>query len=199
LTVLAVAMLTSALSAGFDYLYPLRIIAAAVVLWYFRQAYRPELSLPSPAAVIGGLVVFAAWLALARLGGPTGSAGDSQEALRRIGPGWAATWIAFRVLGSILIAPVVEELAFRGYLLRRLHSADWDATPPVPALIPLAVSSLLFGALHERWLAGTLTGLCYGWVYCRRGRLADAVVAHAVTNALLALIALASGDWSIWS
>ena len=48
------------------------------------------------------------------------------------------------------------------------------------------VSSLLFGALHTRWLAGTVAGMCDAWARSRRGRVDDAVLAHAITNALIA-------------
>jgi membrane protease YdiL (CAAX protease family) len=56
-----------------------------------------------------------------------------------------------------------------------------------------------FGALHGRWLAGTLAGLCYALALYRRGRLGDAVLAHATTNALIAADVLATGTWSLWS
>jgi hypothetical protein len=32
----------------------------------------------------------------------------------------------------------------------------------------------------------------------RRGQLCDAVLAHAVTNALLAVTVLATGRWTLW-
>jgi membrane protease YdiL (CAAX protease family) len=44
-----------------------------------------------------------------------------------------------------------------------------------------------------------LAGLAYGLVYRRRGRLGDAIVAHGVTNALLALWVVVTGDWGPWT
>jgi membrane protease YdiL (CAAX protease family) len=38
----------------------------------------------------------------------------------------------------------------------------------------------------------------YTWIFRRRGRLADAVVAHAVTNAALVVIAALTGAWDLW-
>ena len=52
---------------------------------------------------------------------------------------------------------------------------------------------MLFGALHGSFLAGTLAGVAYGLVLLRRGRLIDAVVAHAVTNGLLLALLPAAG------
>ncbi len=49
----------------------------------------------------------------------------------------------------------------------------------------------------SRWIAGTLAGLLYGAVYLRRGRIGDAVVAHAITNGLLAASVLVTGQWNL--
>jgi membrane protease YdiL (CAAX protease family) len=58
---------------------------------------------------------------------------------------------------------------------------------------------VLFGALHARWLAGALAGMLYAVAVYRRGELADAVLAHATTNALIAAYVLATGTWSLWA
>ena len=59
-------------------------------------------------------------------------------------------------------------------------------------------SSVIFGVLHGRWLAGTLAGMLFALALYRRGKLGDAVVAHATTNALLAAYVLATGRWALW-
>jgi CAAX prenyl protease-like protein len=65
-----------------------------------------------------------------------------------------------------------------------------------PALL---VSSIAFGALHSsRWVAGTLSGLLYGFAVARRGKLGDAVIAHATTNAILAAYVLVCNQWQFW-
>lgn len=109
-------------------------------------------------------------------------------------------WIAVRILSAAVTVPIVEELAFRGYLMRRLVSADFSAVSfRTLTWFSLAGSSLLFGLMHgHRWLAGTLAGVLYGFVMTRRGRLGDAVVAHAATNALLAAYVMGMGKWGFW-
>jgi membrane protease YdiL (CAAX protease family) len=59
----------------------------------------------------------------------------------------------------------------------------------------LVASSAAFGMLHGQWLAGTLAGVGYALVVVRTGRVRDAVFAHAVTNALLMGLMVATGDW----
>jgi CAAX prenyl protease-like protein len=99
----------------------------------------------------------------------------------------------------VSVVPIIEELAFRGFLARRLASRDFDALPPERITLPAIFgSALAFGLLHRRPVAGTLAGVAYALVYRRRGKLADAVVAHAATNAILLAVAAALGRWDLW-
>jgi len=84
-------------------------------------------------------------------------------------------------------------------LLRRLISANFDDLSAVRfTWLPFVVSSVLFGALHGRWLAGTVAGMCYAWAMSRRGRVEDPILAHAITNALIAAAVLILGHWELW-
>jgi CAAX prenyl protease-like protein len=113
--------------------------------------------------------------------------------------GLAAAWVIFRVLGSVITVPLAEELAFRGYALRRLVSPDFDKIPLRFTWLSFLLSSILFGALHGRWLAGTVAGMFYAWAMYRRGKVGDAIPAHATTNALIAADVLILGNWGLWS
>jgi CAAX prenyl protease-like protein len=96
--------------------------------------------------------------------------------------------------------PIAEELAFRGYLARRLIHREFDAVPfSNLTILSIAVSSVIFGLLHgQHWMTGMLAGLAYAAVLKRRGRIGDAVVAHATSNLLLAAWVLLRGDWAQW-
>src|SRR6185503_3164438 len=95
----------------------------------------------------------------------------------------AAVWLAFRVAGSVLVVPIAEELAFRGYLLRRLATAEVGGlSHRQRAALAIVGSSLLFGIMHSRLVAGTLAGMLFALAYRHRGELADAIVAHAAAN-----------------
>jgi hypothetical protein len=60
------------------------------------------------------------------------------------------------------------------------------------------VTSLIFGLVHYEWLAGILCGLVYQWLVIRKGRLGDAMTAHALTNLLLGLWVVWRGAWGFW-
>jgi exosortase E/protease (VPEID-CTERM system) len=200
LALVAAGMVAGAVTAGgFDALYFLRVGAVAAVLWWFRREYRTWHWTASWTAVAAGAAVFVMWIAPASARAGSGAAAALHIHLVGLPLGWAAAWICFRVLGSVVTVPIAEELAFRGYLLRRLIAADFE-TLSFRRLtwVALLGSSLVFGALHERLLAGTLAGVVYALAAARRGRLSDAVMVHATTNALLAAYVLATGTWSLW-
>jgi CAAX prenyl protease-like protein len=100
----------------------------------------------------------------------------------------------------VITVPVSEELAFRGFLLRRLISADFESVSFQRwSFLAVVVSSLAFGLLHgDRWIAGTMAGVLYAVAQRWRGRIGDAVAAHAVTNALICIWVLWGGHWSLW-
>ena len=194
-------MVCCALQTDFDQAYPLKVLAACAAMWCFRGTIRRLTWSWSWSACAVGTGVFALWMVL-DLFGP-GSAATPVSTLpfdlAHLGPGWAAAWIVFRVLGSVITVPLVEELAFRGYLLRRWDAVGFDQVPFTRCSWPaIAISSVLFGLLHGRWFAGALAGLAYAVLLRRRGKFSDAVLAHAVTNAQIAATVLFTGAWRLW-
>ena len=199
LAILAAAMIARAASSGFEWLYPLRFIAAAGVLWFYRRKYAALDWRFGWMAAATGALVFAMWIGLdwARGGGvDTGIA----RGLAHLPAPARAGWLTFRTLAAVVTVPIAEELAFRGFLMRRLVSADFESVDWRGwAFVPVLISSVAFGVLHgDRWLAGTIAGVLYAAALHGRGRIGDAVAAHAVTNALLAAWVLMSGNWSLW-
>jgi exosortase E/protease (VPEID-CTERM system) len=195
LAILAASIVARAASADFEWLYPLRVIAGALVLWGFRRSYRGLNWKLSYAGPVIGIGVFLLWI----LPWPS-SASHMPETLKEATPLVRNVWIVFRCAGAILTVPIAEELAFRGFLLRRLVSPDFELLDYRHfTWIALTVSSLVFGAMHGgRWIAGTLAGLLYAFAMLRKGRIGDAVAAHATTNALLAILVLTRGEWGYW-
>jgi CAAX prenyl protease-like protein len=121
------------------------------------------------------------------------------EGLAGMEPAGRWAWIATRVAGSCLVIPLVEELAFRGFLLPWLVSPDFEKVPARAWTWPaLLLSSLAFGALHQQWLVGTAAGLTFAAARLYRGRLGDAVLAHALCNTGVAAAVLLGGRWDLW-
>jgi exosortase E/protease (VPEID-CTERM system) len=196
LALMAATMIGSALTQGFDWLYPLRPLLAGFALWRYRQVYRAwDWSWSWPALLVG-CAVFAAWTLLA----PETGGEALGRALNALPPAQRSAWLAFRVFGSAIVVPLAEEMAFRGYLMRRLAAAEFESAPLDKFnWLGFLGSSILFGLVHGRWLAGILAGMAYALAVYRKGKLGDGVVAHMTTNALIAGYALGAEKWSLWA
>lgn len=196
-SILAAGMVSRAVSARFEWLYPLRFVAAAAVIWICRRAYRELKWKPGWLAPFAGSLVFLMWIALDR-----GSHADNGIAagLASLPPLARTGWLFFRVLAAVVTVPVAEELAFRGFFLRWLVNSNFELVDFRRfTWFALLTSSVLFGLMHgQHWLAGTLAGLIYAAMMLRRGSIGDAVVAHATTNFLLAAWVLIEGNWQLW-
>ena len=89
------------------------------------------------------------------------------------------------VLTIVVLAPLAEEIAFRGYLLGSLELV----LPRWPALL---LTSIAFGLVHglDYALPITLLGLVFGWLRQRHGSLWPSVCAHMLHNAVTMAVAL---------
>ncbi|HZD48134.1 MAG TPA: CAAX prenyl protease-related protein, partial [Silvibacterium sp.] len=199
LAILAASVISKAASGSFERLYPLRFIAGICALWFFRKDYRKldwRFDWLGPTT---GVAIFFLWIA-PTLWTRNYLSGSSGSALALLSPILRTVWIATHVAAAIITAPIAEELAFRGYLVRRLISRNFDMVPfSSLSFISIGLSSIAFGLMQgSHWIVGTLAGASYALVAKRRGRIGDAIVAHAMTNLLLAAWVLLSGNWAQW-
>lgn len=111
------------------------------------------------------------------------------------------------LLAPIVIGPFIEELFFRGLVLRAVERRAGDDARPggraVAASVAVAVSAIVFALLHvaqvatvsEAWRVGggsLVFGLAAGVVTVLTGRLGAAVVGHMVFNGALIVALLAA-------
>jgi CAAX prenyl protease-like protein len=197
LAILIAGTLSHAMSSDFERLYPLRLIAGVAVLGLYRKKLATLDWHWSWRGLAVGLLVFLLWIAAARFLVSPAAIPIKLEALSTPLRG---IWIASRVATSVLIVPIVEELAYRGFLMRRLSNEDFESVPyRSVSWLALSVTAVVFGLPHGAlWLPAILAGLAYGLVLVRRGSIGEAVVAHATTNALIAAIVLGWNQWQLW-
>ena len=107
--------------------------------------------------------------------------------------------VTVRWAGAALLVPVMEELFWRSFLMRWIDRADFAAVDPRTATVrAVMLSTFAFTLVHTQWLAAVLAGLAYAALYRATGRLWNAVIAHAVTNAALGTWVVATGSWAYW-
>jgi exosortase E/protease (VPEID-CTERM system) len=197
LAILGSGILARAVSSGFETLYPLRLIAGACALWLCRERWAQldwRCSWRAPAI---GVLVFTLWILAAHFLIP---AAAMPGELAAMSPAARGGWIACRVLAAVLTVPLAEELAYRGYLLRRLVSGDFESVRfQSIGWTALLASAAIFGLAHgPMWLPGIVAGLAYGGLLVRTGRIGEALAAHAITNALIGALVLFGQQWQLW-
>ena len=215
LCLVAVGLVTATISPeGATTWYPVKIVATGGAILFYRASVlrflRPEPAVaserggPRPTASIGWIASVALLTALAWLLSST--FGGAPAAARAIIPAFAETasgqlaavvWWLLRIVGTVLIVPLAEELAFRGYVIRRLVSPEVELIQWANvSTIALVLQAILFGILHPQHMLGaSIAGLSYGWLG-RRTRCGYApVLAHALTNAIVVVMAAATRRW----
>lgn len=186
------------------WLYPVKVALVGALLWHFRRSYSELKSLTTLTlqhcllALAAGVAVFALWINLdlgwARLG--EGATGFDPRGARS-----AIDWsLALpRLLGASLVVPLMEELFWRSFVMRWIDHEDFRAKKPAQISVrALLIASVVFGFGHHLWFAGIVAGLVYGWLYIRTTNLWAPIVAHGITNGLLGLWVLRTGNWQFW-
>ncbi len=195
-----------AIPPGID--FPLRVLTlGALLAFYSRPVIRlhPHYALGS---VLLGALALVIWVAPDLLLPHYRESWLFQNPLtaaRESGPA-AAAWhgsaamLSWRIARSVVIVPIVEELFWRGWLMRWLISADFRKAP-LGAYSPSSfwITAVLFASEHgPYWDVGLAAGILYNWWMIHTKSLADCILAHAVTNGLLCAFVVATGRWEYW-
>lgn len=109
-------------------------------------------------------------------------------------------FLVFRVLGSVVTIPIIEELFWRGWMMRWLIDRQFTRVPIGTYHVEAFwIVALLFASEHgSYWDVGLITGAIYNWWAIRTKNLTDCIIAHAVTNACLAAYVIGWGKWQYW-
>jgi hypothetical protein len=204
--------------AGSEYwLYAAKTLSIGALLWILR-GYLPEMRWSFKVeAVVVGLGIAVLWIGL---DGRIPSLGDLWD----LGNKWitgktpvpakaetpwnpveffsgapALGWgfVAIRVLGRSLVVPPLEEVFYRSFLYRYLIQPKFTDLPlGVWQATAFIVTSLLFGFSHPgQWLPAVICGAAYQALVVRNGRIGDAMLAHATTNLVISVYAIATHQW----
>lgn len=103
------------------------------------------------------------------------------------------TYVVSLVITAVIAAPIVEEMVFRGVVMRGLRSR-------LPIVAVVVVQGLLFGIAHVDPVRGagnvglvlvlSGVGIAFGVAVALLGRIGPSIVAHAIFNGAVLLIVL---------
>lgn len=185
------------------WVFPLQALLCGAALLWFRRDYRFAPMGPRAVAwgVAAGALALAVWVAPQAVFGAAPRVGSGFDPTPLAGePGLYWAVLLARLVRLAVVVPFVEEVFWRGFLLRYL--ADEDFARVAYRFQPLAFGVVVAGFTFEHgsadWLPAAFVGALYNAVAIRTQSLGACVLAHAVTNAGLGAYILATRQWGFW-
>lgn len=183
------------------WIYPAQaLICGGIVAWFWREY---KLGAPRQAwfALAIGLVVFALWIAPQQFLGfaPRLTGFDPEVFADKPALYWATVILRFARL--VIVVPLVEEIFWRGFLLRYLIRENFtEIAMGTFSWLSFVVVTVLFGFTHSRpdWIPALICSALYNLVAYRTRSLSSCVIAHAVTNLLLGVWIMQTRQWGFW-
>jgi CAAX prenyl protease-like protein len=186
--------------------YPAWTVIIALSLLVSRRVLSFRLQKPVGSVVVG-IAVFGIWIAPELIWPGSHSHWLFQNAL--LGE-WRSSFpepfrnqtaiLALRFLRAAALVPILEELFWRGWLMRWLIAPRFEQVPLGSySRFSFWATAVLFAIEHgPLWDVGLLAGIAYNLWMLRCRRLGDCILAHAVTNACLSAYVVAAGRWEYW-
>ena len=191
------------------WVYPLQTVLCGAMLFYYRREY-PRGFGPGAAlwGIVAGIIVFGLWVApQAVFHASPRLDGFNPTLIRSVGllPNGSdvpyRVTVALRFARLVIVVPLVEEIFWRGFLLRFIIKEDFLALP-FGAWTPLSFGVVTVGFMLEHhwpdWPAALATGVLYNLVAVRTRSLPACVLAHALTNLLLGFYVMHTRQWGFW-
>lgn len=182
------------------------LLVLAVIIFYSRPFFSLRPSHPVASIVIG-VAVFLIWIGPDLLFGYrhhwlfensiTGKAATAFPAEVK----GNAIFLGIRMLTTAGLVPILEELFWRGWMMRWLINGTNFQKVLLGTYQPFAfwLTAILFASEHGPfWEVGLAAGVIYNWWLIRTKSLADCILAHAVTNLVLGVYVLTAGQWQYW-
>ena len=185
------------------WVFPLQTIVCGALLLWWRDSYqfRPLGAGAIAIGILAGAIAFAVWISPQWVFGAGARLDGFNPALVAESPAGHSATLALRLLRLVVIVPFLEEVFWRAFVLRYLVREDFESVPMGAfTWLSFGAVSLAFMFEHTRpdWPAALVTGALFNYVAYSTRSLGACVLAHAITNLLLGLYVLRTGQWGFW-
>jgi CAAX prenyl protease-like protein len=182
------------------WVYPVQTLLCGYLVWRYRRAY--DFGPPAVfSALAVGTIALVLWIAPQQWFGAEPRTEGFDPTHFQNHPTLYALTVAFRFLRLVVVVPLVEEIFWRGFLMRYLIQEDFQRVPfgafQWKSFLAVAVLFMLVHSTSD-YPAAFLTGLLYNGLACRTRSLMACVLAHAFTNLLLGLYIMKTQQWGFW-
>ncbi len=114
-------------------------------------------------------------------------------------PALAWAFLAVRFFGLAVMVPILEEFFLRGFVMRFLMEREWWNVPFGKAdRLAIILGTAIPMLSHPELLAALVWFSMITWLMLRTKNIWDCVAAHAVTNLILGIYVVISGNWWLW-
>jgi uncharacterized protein len=198
-------------------IYTIKIAFTLAAIAFVLPGYKQFPFRISLLSIVVGIVGVFIWIGLCRL---DLEHAYLQPALERIKLGWligsgdraaynpfvqladqpVRAWIflAIRFFGLALVVPLIEEFFLRGFVMRFVVERDWWEVPFGKVnRLAIVLGTLVPVLSHPEIFAAAVWFSLVTWLMLRTRNIWDCVAAHAVTNFLLGIYVVTSGNWKL--
>ncbi len=194
--------------AFYPHAYTARAIAVAALLILFWKHYTPIRWDYWWLGLIVGVIGIAQWIGMEKLllmyWPDYPMAPDPADAFNPMtyfaSDATRYGFYAVRLIGAVLVVPVMEELFWRDYLWRQLASPNHFKIAAIGEWDPVAfwVIPVIFAAVHAQPFTAVVWAVMIAGLLLYTRSLGACIIAHAVTNLLLGLYVINTGEWVLW-
>ena len=183
------------------WVYPLQTLICGGALVFFWKRYDFAERGGWFAALAAGLLALGLWLLPQALPGIPPRAEGFDPTVFSDSPFLYWLTVVARFARLVVVVPLVEEIFWRGFLMRYLIREDFEKIPlgSYRHLSFFGVAGL-FMLVHSMpdWPAAFLTGLIFNGLLVRTKSLGACVAAHAITNLGLGIYIMTTRQWGFW-
>ena len=189
--------------AAYPLIYAVRLAATGVALARVWRPIRDWVGRTTWWPIPIGLLLVIPWVVMAAV---QREGGFVMQAMERSGfdpfaqfasPGAALAFLALRLVGLVVIVPIVEELFLRGFLMRYVIDEQFWTVPFGRLTLTSTVACLVYAvATHPAEAVAALAWFAVmSGVAAATRRPIDTILAHAATNLALGVYVIATGSW----
>lgn len=199
---MAFIMLESIFTSDVYLIYIVKSIVVGLILLHFKGSYS-EVKIAASLkdiliAVAFGILVFILWINMTWDFAVIGSPRDNNP-YALLSKEYFYLAIFFRICGSAIVVPVMEEIFWRSFIIRWIDNHNFLSVPiGTFTMRSFIITVLLFGSEHTLWLAGIMAGILYNVLLYYRKSIFLCIVSHSVTNLVLGIYVLYTNKWIFW-
>lgn len=178
--------------------YAIKVLLTGILLiFYFKKYKEIKKFRLSVLGIIAGVIIFIIWISIEAF--YKRIPGNDIYNPNDLGQSFFIILVLIKLAGMVLIAPLIEELFTRSFLIRILINTKYEKVKIGKfTWLSFIITVLFFGFSHAMWLPGIITGIILNLLLYKTKDLSACIQSHAVANIVLAIYVLITQNFMYW-